>query len=81
MARVVLVVKHPNGPRVFVVGQRLHHGASGLLAAALLLLRRRHRLALLALLAVLHDRHDWRIWFVREMPAMSLTTPELSERM
>lgn len=81
MARLVVVVRHPNGPRVWVVGQRVHHGATGALAAVALLSKRKHRLALAALLLVLHDRHDWRVWFVREgLPAIPLTTDELSRR-
>lgn len=61
--RALVVVRHPSGPRVWILSYRIHHGASGLVACALLLMRRRHRLALLALLAVLHDRRDWRDWF------------------
>jgi hypothetical protein len=81
MARVVVVVRHPNGPRVWVVGQRVHHGATASLAAVALLAKRKHRLALAAALVVLHDRRDWRVWFAREgLPASPLTSDELSGR-
>jgi hypothetical protein len=64
VASLVVVRRYPEGPRCWLLGQRVHHGASGLLAAALL--RRHPRLAAVALLAVAHDAHDWRVWFARE---------------
>lgn len=64
MARLVYIRGYPEGPRVWIAGQRIHHGATGLVLAAVL--RRRHRLALLALAAVVHDLHDARVWFKRE---------------
>lgn len=70
---IIVVRRYPQGPRCWVAGQRIHHGASGLVIAAALTLLRRRRLALLALVAVLDDRHDWRIWFAREgIPAGGL---------
>ena len=66
--RGVTVRSYPEGPRVWVGGQRIHHGASGLGLAAALLALRRHRLCLAALLIVAHDARDWRIWFAREAP-------------
>lgn len=61
---VVCVRRYPAGPRVWVCGQRVHHGATGLVLAALL--HKRRHFAAACLLACLHDRHDWRAWFVRE---------------
>lgn len=66
MPSLVVVRRFPQGPRVWLCGQRVHHGASGLVFAALLL-RSRRRVAAACLLAVLHDRHDWRVWFAREV--------------
>lgn len=64
MSPVVHIQRHPNGPRVYVAGQRLHHGATGCLLVAI---GRRHRALMLAALAlVAHDRNDWRVWFARE---------------
>lgn len=75
LMRVVVVHRYPSGPRCWIAGQRIHHGASGLLACVALLARRHPRLAALALLAAAHDRHDWRVWFTREkMPASTLDT-------
>lgn len=74
MSRILIIRSYPEGPRVWVAGQRVHHGASGLLLAAIL--RRRPRLAALALAWAATDWHDWRIWFAREkVPAQSLDIP------
>jgi hypothetical protein len=40
--------------RVWIATQRCHHGAVGCLAIVL------------GALLVIHDRHDYRVWFVRE---------------
>lgn len=66
MRRVVTILSYPEGPRLWVAGQRVHHGATGLLLAALL--RRHRRAAAACLLLAAHDRHDARIWFRREGP-------------
>jgi hypothetical protein len=80
--RLVVVIRHANGPRVWVVGQRVHHGATGALALAALLAARKRRMALAALLLMLHDLHDWRVWFAREgLPASDLTAAEITARM
>jgi hypothetical protein len=71
---------------VWVLGQRVHHGATGC-ALAVLCARRHRRLAVAALALVLHDRADWRAWFRRErVPAGELVSaltsaldPELSK--
>jgi hypothetical protein len=62
---MIAVRTYPQGPRVWILGQRVHHGATGCVLAAVLA-RRHRRLALLAAVAVMHDRHDWRVWFARE---------------
>jgi uncharacterized membrane protein len=56
--------------RIYVLGQRCHHGATGCALVALgVLLRGRMRplAALIGGMLVFHDRHDWRAWFVREL--------------
>lgn len=68
---LVVIRSYPQGPRVWVAGQRVHHGASGLLLAAML--RKRRRLAVLALAWAATDWHDRRAWFAREkVPASTL---------
>lgn len=76
---LLIVQRHPRGPRVFVLGQRVHHGATGCaLALAAIRAHRLRRLALLAAAASLtaHDRRDWKIWFARESAGMSLDSRE-----
>ena len=53
--------RHPNGPRLRVCGQRVHHGAIGLALSA----SRQPALRLLGLLLELDDYHDRAVWFVR----------------
>lgn len=69
---VAAVRSYPQGPRVWVLGQRVHHGAVGCVFALAAATNRRHRLALSACGALLaaHDRHDWRVWFRREREAL-----------
>lgn len=62
--RLVRVVSYPQGPRVWIAGQRVHHGATG--CALLALARKRPLLAVAGALLVAHDRRDWRVWFRRE---------------
>lgn len=71
----VVVRSYPQGPRVWIAGQRVHHGATGvaLLAAAALTRRQRAFAATLGLVLAAHDRHDWKVWFIREcVPAGEL---------
>lgn len=66
---MIVVRSYPQGPRCWIAGQRVHHGATGaVLAAAALATGRRARLAMLTagLALCLHDRHDARVWFKRE---------------
>jgi hypothetical protein len=64
--RVCCVQRHPQGPRVWLLGQRVHHGATACVVAAVALAAKRPRIALAVLVAAAHDRHDVRIWFARE---------------
>ena len=66
MSPLVAVRSYPQGPRVWIAGQRVHHGASGLLAAAALVVMRRPRAAAVALAWAATDWHDRRSWFARE---------------
>lgn len=66
LSSLVTVQRYPTGPRCWIAGQRIHHGATGLVLAAVL--RRRWRLASACLLLAIHDRRDWQRWFVRERP-------------
>lgn len=63
--RIVSVTRHPDGPRVVVFGQRVHHGAAAVLAAAALAASRRTALVPIALAVAAHDAADWRWWFAR----------------
>lgn len=63
---IVSVRRYPQGPRVWIVGQRVHHGSVGVVLCASLLSRRARALALVGLILAAHDAHDWRVWFVRE---------------
>lgn len=71
MARLICLQRHPNGPRVWICGQRTHHGAVGVLMAAGCLATSRRLPVLIAAAALVgHDLHDWQIWFAREgLPA------------
>lgn len=64
----VFIERHEDGPRLYVFGQRVHHGATGLALVGIsaLLLRRNRRGLLLGLLAMAHDRRDLRRWLARE---------------
>lgn len=54
---MIRVESNPLGPRVYVLGQRVHHGAIGVL------------LVLTGLAMALDDKHDYRDWFRRSMSA------------
>lgn len=49
--RPVKIMRHPLGPRVWVLGRRIHHGAVGAVLTAV------------GLLLAVHDRHDLGSWF------------------
>jgi len=70
MPRPVKVLRPPSGPRVYVLGLRLHHGLSGALLVSMGLIRRDRRLVGAGLAMVVHDRADYRIWLkVERCPA------------
>jgi hypothetical protein len=72
--KLVTMQSYPQGPRLWVCGQRIHHGATGLaLAAAAIARPKRAKWALLGALLALHDRRDWRVWFTRELLPASVT--------
>jgi hypothetical protein len=56
------VILHPYGPRVYVLGRRVHHGAVGCMALAAAAATRRRWLVGVGALLVSHDARDfpWR---------------------
>ena len=74
--RLLVVRSYPQGPRCWVAGQRVHHGATG----ALLIATRRPALMLLGAALMLHDRHDWRVWFAREALPMLEAAGEMLDK-
>ena len=75
---MIVVRRYPQGPRVWLCGQRVHHGASGTVLGAVLA-RRHPRLAALALAWAATDWHDARVWFKRErVPAGELVSERTS---
>ena len=56
------VLAHPCGPRVYLLGRRVHHGVVGCAALAAALATRRRWLLPLGALLVAHDARDfpWR---------------------
>lgn len=56
------VVRHPNGPRVYVAGLRVHHGSAGCALALIGLTRRNLVLTAIATAMVVDDLSDfpWR---------------------
>jgi hypothetical protein len=64
--KLLVVRSYPAGPRIWVGGRRLHHGAIGCVLAVLGVALRKRPILLGALLLALHDRADWRVWFKRE---------------
>lgn len=72
---MIRMLRHEEGVRVYVLGQRLHHGVTGIVLT-LIFLRRRSTLALVGAALVAHDRRDWAIWFRREtIPTESEAPP------
>lgn len=64
----LVVRRYPQGPRVWIVGQRVHHGATGSVLVLAAVVTRRWRAALVGALLCAHDYHDARVWFRREIP-------------
>ncbi len=48
---LIEVERHPRGPRVRALHQRVHHGAVGIV------------LTIVGIVLTVDDRHDWRDWF------------------
>lgn len=63
---LVIVRSYPSGPRCWIVGQRVHHGATGAAMVAAGIMARQPLVVAAGLMLCAHDRHDWRTWFVRE---------------
>lgn len=53
------VERHPNGPRLYVGGVRIHHGSAGIGAGVALLALRRPWIAAAALIVAAHDWRDF----------------------
>ncbi len=62
----IVIKRHANGPRLFIAGQRVHHGASCSILALASLAAKQRRVAAIFLILAAHDHHDWKVWFVRE---------------
>lgn len=59
VSATVRIARHPNGPRVYVVGFRLHHGASGIAAIATYPLHRSRAVLAAGIAALVHDFRDF----------------------
>lgn len=59
---MIRVIGHANGPRLYVLGLRVHHGLTGLLVALTGLLRGNRAVVVAGLAMMGHDAHDWRLW-------------------
>lgn len=57
------VTSYPSGPRCWIIGQRIHHGAAGCLLVVLGARVNRPAWVAAGLMLVGHDSHDWRVWF------------------
>jgi hypothetical protein len=63
------IVKHPNGPRLYVFNQRLHHLVVGLGLIALDVAvkgKAAKAAGIVGTVLVVDDLHDWKIAFKRE---------------
>lgn len=63
LPKPITIVGHQNGPRLYVMGLRVHHGVSGALVASVGAVRLDPRLTLAGLGMMVHDAHDYRVWF------------------
>lgn len=64
--KLLHVERHPTGPRCWVLGQRVHHGTTGLALIAAGIATRKRALSVIGLALIAHDRADARRWFARE---------------
>lgn len=55
MTRALVIVRHPDGPRLYVMRRRVHHGTWALVALAW------------GCWNAWRDRRDWRDWLLREV--------------
>lgn len=62
MTRPITIIRHTNGPRLYVARLRVHHGFSGLLVALTGLLTGRKAAVAAGVAMMAHDGHDWRVW-------------------
>lgn len=76
MRSLLVVYQYPAGPRVWLAGQRVHHGATGALLALCGLAARRRALIVAGAALATHDRHDWRVWIARERPPTRSPNPK-----
>lgn len=62
MTQLARIERHPCGPRLYLVGRRVHHGAAGAVGLAAGIATRSRYLTLASLALVVHDAHDfpWR---------------------
>lgn len=62
LVRATGFVRHPEGPRLYLKGRRIHHGTAGIFVAAAALLVHQPRLAAIGLAMIAHDAGDfpWR---------------------
>lgn len=51
--------RHPRGPRLYVIGRRMHHGPGGAILAGVALIAKRRRLAAACLLWAATDWRDF----------------------
>jgi hypothetical protein len=63
IAKLVEVERNQSGPRLRVMGQRIHHGMIGSLLT-LSLIHHHSRLALIGVALMADDFHDARAWYV-----------------
>jgi hypothetical protein len=59
------IERHNNGPRVYLLGLRLHHGLTGALLCLAGFVREERHVLVLGLLLIADDAHDFP-WRLRE---------------
>lgn len=66
MSRFLYMQSYPTGPRCWIIGQRCHHGATGLLAVGVGAWIHDPLVIAAGLMLMWHDRRDARVWLRRE---------------
>lgn len=77
---LVRVERHPNGPRVWVLGHRFHHHTSGAILMLIGALRHDRTLMVLGVVLIADDWHDVRLMFQPDAPIivpLSVFNPEI----